>query len=278
MLPRLSELPPLREVVQAFDLMPKKSLGQNFLFDANLTDKIARAAGELSQGTTIEVGPGPGGLTRSLLRQDARHVVAIEKDRRAVAALESLREAAEGKLEILMADALDIRLWEYGEAPRRIVANLPYNVGTALLLSWLPHIAQFESFTLMFQKEVAQRLTARTGDEAYGRLAIHVGMVAEVEIKFDIDPAAFFPPPKIISTVVRITPRAEPMLSPEEMKMLEKITAAAFGQRRKMLRGSLKAVGVAVEPWLDAAGIAPTLRAEDVDLPSWCQLVRTLRA
>ncbi|MBN8531878.1 MAG: 16S rRNA (adenine(1518)-N(6)/adenine(1519)-N(6))-dimethyltransferase RsmA [Alphaproteobacteria bacterium] len=270
----LSELPPLRDIVREFDLNPKKSLGQNFLFDANLTDKIARAAGNLSAGTTIEVGPGPGGLTRSLLREGATRVVAIEKDRRAVAALESLREAAEGKLEILMADALDITLWEYGDAPRRIVANLPYNVGTALLLAWLPHIAQFESFTLMFQKEVAQRLTARVGDEAYGRLAIHVGMVAEVEIKFDIDPAAFFPPPKIVSTVVRITPRAQPLLSPEEMKKLEKITAAAFGQRRKMLRGSLKGLGVPIEAWLEQAGIAPTLRAEEVDFPGWCRLVR----
>jgi 16S rRNA (adenine1518-N6/adenine1519-N6)-dimethyltransferase len=258
-------------------LRAKRSLGQNFLLDLNLTAKIARAAGDLSQGTVIEVGPGPGGLTRALLSAGARKVIAIERDGRCVAALAEIVAASEGRLEILSADALETPVHALGEAPRRVVANLPYNIATPLLLGWLAHARDFAGFTLMFQKEVALRLAAPPGDDDYGRLSIAAQWRAEVRRLFDIDPRAFTPPPKIVSTVVALTPRAQPLCEADP-KILEQVTAAAFGQRRKMLRASLKSLGVDSAALTQAAGIDPTARAETLSIEQFCALSRALIA
>ena len=264
------QLPHLRDLVQAADLTARKSLGQNFLFDLNLTTKIARAAMPFGQ-TVIEIGPGPGGLTRALLLEGAEQIIAVEKDRRVIGFLGHLIEAASGRLSVKEADALKEPVWEFGEAPRQIIANLPYNIATTLLLQWLEHAEAFSAFILMFQKEVAMRITARPGDAAYGRLSIITQWRSTAERVFDIPPEAFIPPPKITSSVVRIIPRETP-LAPCNVADLEAVTAIAFGQRRKMLRASFKAYGGA--DFIAAAGIDPSSRPQDIPIEGFCALAR----
>jgi 16S rRNA (adenine1518-N6/adenine1519-N6)-dimethyltransferase len=267
------ELPPLREVIRRHDLAARKSLGQNFLLDLNLTRRIARAAAPLDQCAVIEIGPGPGGLTRALLLEGARHVTAIERDQRCIAALSELAAAFPGRLTLVDGDALALDPASLASAPRKIVANLPYNIATALLLRWLPGITAYESLTLMFQKEVAQRLAASPRSKDYGRLSVMTQFLCEVRALFDIPPRAFVPAPKVISTVVRLVPRAAPR-GDCRLNDLERVVAAAFGQRRKMLRQSLKPLWPTPEPHLLAAGIAPTARAEELSVEQFCVLAR----
>jgi 16S rRNA (adenine1518-N6/adenine1519-N6)-dimethyltransferase len=267
------ELPPLREVIARHGIAARKSLGQNFILDLNLTRRIARAAGRLNDATVIEIGPGPGGLTRSLLAEGARRVVAIERDPRCLAALGELAAHYPGRLELIAGDALALDPATLSKAPRKIVANLPYNIATALLLRWLDRICDYESLTLMFQREVALRLVASPRGPAYGRLSVLVQWLSEPKILFDLPPRAFVPPPKVTSSVVSLTPRPTP-LAPAAKPALERVTAAAFGQRRKMLRSSLKTLGIPVEPLLAAAGIPPTARAEELSVPEFCALAR----
>ena len=255
------------------NLAARKSLGQHFLLDLNLTGRIARAAGDLGSGTVIEIGPGPGGLTRALLANGAAKVIAVERDARCIAALGEIAAACPGRLAIVEADALEIAVHELGEAPRRIVANLPYNVATPMLLQWLAHARAFAGMTLMFQKEVALRLVAQPREPAYGRLAVATQWRCRVRRLFDIQPSAFTPPPNVVSTVVELVPRAEP-LAPADPTALERVTAAAFNQRRKMLRSSLKALGVDSETLLGRAGIVPTRRAEELSVEEFCALAR----
>ncbi|HYD97952.1 MAG TPA: 16S rRNA (adenine(1518)-N(6)/adenine(1519)-N(6))-dimethyltransferase RsmA [Alphaproteobacteria bacterium] len=269
-------LPPLRDVIVANDLAAKKALGQNFLLDLNLTGRIARVAGDLSALTVVEVGPGPGGLTRALLLNGARRLVAIERDDRCIAALQPLVAAAEGRLRLLAADALEVDPAELGPAPRCIVANLPYNVATPLLVGWLRQAEAFAHFTLMFQKEVADRITAAPGDKAYGRLGVLAQWLCRADQAFDIPPHAFVPPPKIVSTVVHLVPRRD-RDDGVRFETMERVTAAAFGQRRKMLRGSLKSLGRPPEPLLEAAGIEPTARAEEIDVAGFVRLCRAVQ-
>lgn len=268
----IDALPPLSAMVRALDMRARKSLGQNFLFDLNLTRRIARSAGTLN-GTTIEVGPGPGGLTRALLLEGAEQVIAIEKDFRARSVLDSLLIAANGRLQLLEGDALKTPIWEMGDAPRRIIANLPYNIATSLLIQWLEHAPAFESLTLMFQREVAERITAAPGDSAYGRLSVLTSWHADAQILFDIPPEAFVPAPKIISSVVQIRPLPAPRFACSQ-SALETVTRLAFGQRRKMLRASLKSVGGA--PMLEAAGIDPQARPQDLDIAAFCRLANSI--
>ena len=263
-------LPPLREVIAQHGLTARKSLGQHFLFDLNLTGRIARAAGDLTAGTVIEIGPGPGGLTRALLAAGARRVVAIERDDRAIAIQQEIAAAFPGRLEIVEGDALAIDAADLGDAPRRIVANLPYNISTPLLLAWLARIESFASLTLMFQKEVVDRLAAIPRDPDYGRLSVITQWLCEVRPLFNVDRRAFTPPPSVTSTVVQLLPRPQP-LAPARFATLERVTAAAFGQRRKMLRSSLKALGNA-DSLLSAAGIDPTARAEELPVEQFCAL------
>ena len=270
-----ARLPPLGEVIRRYRLSARKSLGQHFLLDLNLTRRIARAAGPLDQGTVIEVGSGPGGLTRALLAEGARHVVAIERDERCLEALSEIAGAWPGRLEVIPGDALALDIATIGDPPRRVVANLPYNIGTALLLRWLQRINSFESLTLMFQKEVANRLLARPRSKDYGRLTVLTQWLAEVRLLFNVPAAAFTPPPRVVSSVVRITPRPQP-LHPAERSTLERVTAAAFGQRRKMLRQSLRSLGGDPAPLLQAAGVAATARAEELDVRQFCALARAL--
>ncbi|MEX0921261.1 MAG: 16S rRNA (adenine(1518)-N(6)/adenine(1519)-N(6))-dimethyltransferase RsmA [Rhodovibrionaceae bacterium] len=273
------DLPPLREVIARHDLFARRALGQHFLFDLNLTRKIARAAGDLAHGTVIEIGPGPGGLTRALLMEDAAQVIAVEKDKRCLAALAEVAAAYPGRLEVVEADALKIDCAALGAAPRRIVANLPYNISTELTLAWLRALykdpAAFAGLTLMYQKEVAERLTAAPRSKAYGRLSIVAQWLCEVAILFDIPPGAFTPPPKVTSTVVGFRPRAQP-LAAASFAAMERVTAAAFGQRRKMLRQSLKSLGVPPLPLLEQAGIPETARAEELSVEDFAALARGL--
>lgn len=273
----MPSLPPLREVIARYGLGARKSLGQHFLLDQNLTGRIARAADPLQHGTVFEIGPGPGGLTRSLLAAGAARVIAIERDRRFLPALADLQAAYPGRLEIVEADALDVDLTTMASQPRQIVANLPYNVSTALLLRWLPVSAAFTSMTLMFQKEVADRLLATPRTKAYGRLSVATQFHCAAKPLFLVPPSAFTPPPQVVSTVVQLRPRPD---RPADIASasLERIVAAAFGQRRKMLRASLKALGRDPEPALLAAGIAPTARAEELDLDAFCRLTRAYSA
>jgi len=265
-------LPPLRAVIERHQLAAKKALGQNFLLDLNLTSKIARTAGALEDVTVIEVGPGPGGLTRALLLNGARKVVAIERDERCLAALAEIADHYPGRLDIVAGDALKADFAALaGGAPVKIVANLPYNVGTELLVRWLTarHWPPFyRSMTLMFQREVAERITAGPGTEHYGRLGVLAGWRTEAKIAFDVPAQAFTPPPKVTSSVVHLTPRAEPLAA--DVVRLGRVTEAAFGQRRKMLRQSLKPVGG--ERLLEAAGIDGTRRAETLSVEEFVRL------
>jgi 16S rRNA (adenine1518-N6/adenine1519-N6)-dimethyltransferase len=273
----MTELPPLRDAMARAGLRADKRLGQHFLLDLNLTAKIARAAGDLRAGTTIEIGPGPGGLTRALLAAGAT-VVAVERDERCRSPMDELAAAYPGRLSVIWADALAVGAHTLGQAPRRIVANLPYNVGTELLMGWLDHAAAFESFTLMFQREVGERLTARPGTKSYGRLSVLVQWLCAVEAVFVVGAQAFTPPPQVDSVVVRLVPHAQP-LAPAVKNNLERVTAAAFGQRRKMLRQSLKALAKNLG-FMDgadlcaAAVIDPELRAENLSVEQFCALAR----
>jgi len=264
-------------VIARFGLAARKSLGQNFLLDLNLIARIARAAGPLAGVHVIEVGPGPGGLTRALLSAGADSVTAIERDRRCVEALQELVRAYPDRLRVIAEDALQIDPKNLVSTPRKIVANLPYNIATALLLQWLPDLTAYQSLTLMFQKEVAARLSAKPRSPVYGRLSVLVQWSAHVSALFDVAPRAFVPAPKVTSTLVRIEPRPEP-LAPCRRGDLERVTAAAFGQRRKMLRQSLKSLGAEPEPVLSRAGIAPTRRAEELSVEEFCALARALAA
>lgn len=275
---QIDALPPLREVIATHDLQAQKSLGQNFLLDLNLTAKIARQVGDLANCDVLEIGPGPGGLTRGLLAEGARRVVAVEKDRRCIPALEDIALHHTGRLQVLEGDALDIDPTLHLTAPIRIAANLPYNIGTELLVRWLtpPRWPPFwQSLTLMFQREVAERITAQPGSKAYGRLAILAQWRCTANIALSLPPEAFTPPPKVSSAVVHLVALKEPKF-PADAKTLERVVAIAFNQRRKMLRSALKPLGGDIEDRLRAAGIAPTDRAENVPLEGFCALARAL--
>lgn len=272
-------LPPLKEVIAQYGLTAKKALGQNFILDMNLIDKIVRSAKArdalpFEKGTVIEVGPGPGGLTRSILENGAKQLIAIEKDERTMVILDDIKKVYPDHLTVMNTDALTVDASTLGEAPRAVIANLPYNVGTALLTGWLKQASAYSSFTLMFQKEVAERLVAAPRTSAYGRLSILTQWLCEVEILFTVNPAAFTPPPKVTSAIVFLRPREKP-LAPARMEMLEKVTAAAFNQRRKMLRSSLKSLGNS-EEICAAAGVPVTARAEEVSVESFCAMARFL--
>ena len=275
----IDDLPPLRDVIQRYDLTARKSLGQNFLLDLNLTARIARAAGPLEDHTIVEVGPGPGGLTRALLALGARRVIAIERDERAIGALQDIAAHYPGRLEIISADAMqfDPRPLLDGERAK-IIANLPYNIATPLLTGWLsaePWPPWYDTMVLMFQREVAERIVADVDDDAYGRLAVFAGWRTDAKIMFDVAPSAFVPAPKVTSSVVRLLPRPAP--EPCDRQLLERVTEAAFGQRRKMLRQSLKSLGADPAMLTAAADIDPTRRAETVPVSGFVAMARELK-
>jgi 16S rRNA (adenine1518-N6/adenine1519-N6)-dimethyltransferase len=272
----VAALPPLRETIATHGLDARKRLGQHFLLDLNLTRRIARAAQPLGRGTVIEVGPGPGGLTRALLLEGAARVVAIEVDPRARAALAELAAAAEGRLQVIEADALGVDCVALGAAPRRIVANLPYNISTALLVRWLQAADAISDMVLMFQKEVVSRLVAAPRSKDYGRLSVLAQHVCEVRRLFDVPPTAFVPPPRVTSSVARLTPKpAGQRLA--DLAPLETVTAAAFGQRRKMLRGALSGIFADPVATLGSLGLSPTARAEELSVADFVRLARALR-
>ena len=274
----IDDLPPLRAVIARHDLRAKKALGQNFLLDLNLTARIARAAGDLRDCDVLEVGPGPGGLTRGLLAEGARHVLAIEKDARCLPALAEIAEAFPGRLSVVQGDALKIDPLAYLKPPIRVVANLPYNVGTELLVRWLipPAWPPFwQSLTLMFQREVAERIVAQPGSKAYGRLALLAQWRAQARIVLTLPPEAFSPPPKVSSAVVHLAALPRPRF-PADPAVLERLVAAAFNQRRKMLRAALRGLDGRIEARLQRLGIAPTARAEEIGLEAFCLLARDL--
>jgi 16S rRNA (adenine1518-N6/adenine1519-N6)-dimethyltransferase len=274
----IDDLPPLRDVIRRHELSARKSLGQNFILDLNLTSRIARAAGPLDGVTVIEIGPGPGGLTRALLANGARRVIAIERDARAIAALGEVAARYPDRLTIVEADALAFDPRPHlGDGPTRIVANLPYNIATALLVSWLsvePWPPWYDQLVLLFQREVAERIVARPTEAGYGRLGVLAGWRTDAKILFDIAPSAFVPAPKVTSTLVRLLPRADPL--PCDRATLERVTAAAFGQRRKMLRQSLRSLGADPMPLLETAGLDPTARAETISVEGFVRLARAL--
>lgn len=275
----IDDLPPLREVIRRHGLRAKKSLGQNFLLDLNLTARIARAAGPLDGVEVVEIGPGPGGLTRALLAAGARRVIAVERDDRAIAALAEIAAHYPGRLEVVAGDALDFDPRGLIGAPARVVANLPYNIATALLVSWLtlePWPPWYDRLVLMFQREVAERIVAAPGSKSYGRLSVLVGWRCEARILFDVAGSAFVPPPKVTSSLVEVVPRASPLAC--ERRALERVTEAAFGQRRKMLRQSLKSLGADTSALLEAAAIEPTARAEDIPVEGFVALARAFTA
>ncbi|HEY0920450.1 16S rRNA (adenine(1518)-N(6)/adenine(1519)-N(6))-dimethyltransferase RsmA [Devosia sp.] len=274
----IDTLPPLREVIAEHGLTARKQLGQNFLLDLNLTARIARAAGPLAGFTIIEIGPGPGGLTRALLAEGADRVVAIERDERALPALQQIAEAYPGRLTVIAGDALEVDYAGLVEGPARIVANLPYNIATPLLTGWLtaaPWPPFYDSLTLMFQREVAERIVARPGDKAYGRLGVLCGWRSEARIAFTVARTAFTPPPNVTSAVVHLVPR--PVDPGVTVRDLEAVTRAAFGQRRKMIRQSLKATGVPVERLLAAAGLRGDERAEELPVAAFLAMAKALR-
>jgi 16S rRNA (adenine1518-N6/adenine1519-N6)-dimethyltransferase len=272
----VDDLPPLREVIRRHDLRARKSLGQNFLLDLNLTGRIARAAGPLEGVDVVEIGPGPGGLTRALLAQGARRVIAVERDERAIGALEEIAARYPGRLEIVAGDALTFDPRPHvGRAPARVVANLPYNIATALLVGWLTLDSWppwYDRLVLMFQREVAERIVALPGSKTYGRLSVLAGWRSEAHILFDVARTAFVPPPNVTSSLVSLVPRASPLAC--ERRALERVTEAAFGQRRKMLRQSLKSLGTDPLALLAAAGLEPTARAEEIPVAGFVALAR----
>jgi 16S rRNA (adenine1518-N6/adenine1519-N6)-dimethyltransferase len=274
----IDDLPPLREVIRRHGLSARKSLGQNFLLDLNLTSRIARAGGPLEGATVVEIGPGPGGLTRALLAAGAGRVIAIERDTRAIAAIAEIAARHPGRLDIIEADALTVDMRALlGGATARIVANLPYNIATALLVQWLsaePWPPWYDGLVLMFQREVAERIVALPGSAAYGRLSVITAWRAEARIQFDVNPSAFVPPPKVTSSVVRLIPRREPL--PCRRALLERVTQAAFGQRRKMLRQSLKSLGTDAAALISAAGLTQTARAEEIPVEGFVALAQAL--
>jgi 16S rRNA (adenine1518-N6/adenine1519-N6)-dimethyltransferase len=277
-MPLIDSLPPLREVIATHGLAAKKSLGQNFILDLNLTSRIARVAGDLAQADVLEVGPGPGGLTRGLLAEGARHVLAVEKDPRCLPALAEIAALYPGRLTIVGGDALEVDVAAHLTAPVKIIANLPYNVGTELLVRWLtpPQWPPFwQSLTLMFQKEVAERIIAAPGSKSYGRLALLAQWRTDARIAMTLPPEAFSPAPKVHSAVVHLAALPEPRF-PADPKILNRVVAAGFNQRRKMLRSSLKAVSADIERHLIEVGIAPTARAEEISLEEFCALARSL--
>jgi 16S rRNA (adenine1518-N6/adenine1519-N6)-dimethyltransferase len=272
----LHDLPPLRDVIARHDLSARKALGQNFLLDLNLTARIARAAGDLTGCDVLEVGPGPGGLTRGLLIEGARRVVAVEKDPRCLPALAEIAEAAGGRLHVISGDALAVDLDAVTTPPLKIVANLPYNVGTELLIRWLTPAQwppRWDSLTLMFQREVAERIVAKPGGSAYGRLALLAQWRCDAKIVLHLPPQAFTPPPKVSSAVVHLRALPAPRY-PADAKVLERVVAAAFNQRRKMLRSALKGLDAGIEARLERLGIPPTARAEEIGLEAFCALAR----
>ena len=270
----MAELPPLREVIARHGLAARHSLGQHFLLDGNLTDRIVREAGDLTGRYVIEVGPGPGGLTRSLLASTSHHITAIELDRRAIGALGELAETANGRLHVIEGDALSVDMASLVPAPRQIIANLPYNVASPLLVRWLHQASSFERLTLMFQQEVAERICADADTAAYGRLSVLTQWTCDARIVMRLPPGAFTPPPKVWSAVVSLTPHT---MQPDAalFTRMEGLTAAAFGQRRKMLRGSLRSLGG--EALLASAGIDPERRAETLSVGEFDRLVRLVR-
>ncbi|HTN62432.1 MAG TPA: 16S rRNA (adenine(1518)-N(6)/adenine(1519)-N(6))-dimethyltransferase RsmA [Devosia sp.] len=274
---QIDDLPPLREVIAEHGLRAKKELGQNFLLDLNLTARIARVGGSLEGVRVIEVGPGPGGLTRALLAEGAREVIAIERDPRCLPALAQIAEAYPGRLTVISGDALEMDYRALAEGPTRIIANLPYNIATPLLTGWLtldPWPPFFESLTLMFQREVAERICAQAGEDAYGRLGVLTGWRSEARIAFNVGRQAFTPPPNVTSAVVHLVPKA--IAGDVAVKDLEQITRAAFGQRRKMVRQSLKATGVAVDGLLAAGGLKGDERAETLPVETFLAMAKAL--
>ena len=276
---QIDDLPPLREVIRRHGLFAKKSLGQNFLLDLNLTARVARAGGSLDGVTVVEVGPGPGGLTRALLAEGARRVIAIERDDRAINALQEIAARYPGRIDIVPGDALEFDARAHlGFERARVIANLPYNIATPLLIGWLSESwpPWYDSLVLMFQREVAERIVATSGSKAYGRLAVLAGWRTEAKIMFDVAPTAFVPPPKVTSSVVRLIPRAKPLAC--DANALQRVTEAAFGQRRKMLRQSLKSVGVDTLRLLAEACIEPTVRAEEIPVEGFVALANVFAA
>jgi 16S rRNA (adenine1518-N6/adenine1519-N6)-dimethyltransferase len=276
---QIDDLPPLREVLRRHGLFAKKSLGQNFLLDLNLTARVARAGGSLDGVTVVEVGPGPGGLTRALLAEGARRVIAIERDDRAINALQEIAARYPGRVDIVPGDALEFNARAHlGFERARVIANLPYNIATPLLIGWLSESwpPWYDSLVLMFQREVAERIVATSGSKAYGRLAVLTGWRTEAKIMFDVAPTAFVPPPKVTSSVVRLIPRAKPLAC--DANALQRVTEAAFGQRRKMLRQSLKSVGVDTLTLLAEACIEPTVRAEEIPVEGFVALANVFAA
>ena len=273
-------LPPLRDVIRRHGLAARKSLGQNFLLDLNLAARIGRAAGTLAGVTVLEIGPGPGGLTRALLTLGAERVIAVERDERAIAALQEIASAYPGRLDIVPGDALTFDSpARIKDRPARIVANLPYNIATPLLVSWVcaePWPPWYDAAILMFQREVAERIVAAAGSKSYGRLSVLVQWRCHARILFDVNPSAFVPPPKVTSSLIRLVPRTAPL--PCDRSLLEAVTQSAFGQRRKMLRQSLRSLGVDVTALLSAAGLSPTARAEDIPVDGFVSLARALAA
>jgi 16S rRNA (adenine1518-N6/adenine1519-N6)-dimethyltransferase len=273
--PDEGSFPPLRDIIDRYELRARKSLGQNFLLDLNLTRRIARAAGDISDCTVIEIGPGPGGLTRALLDEGAKQIIAVERDKRCLEALKELRSAFPDRLALIEGDALKVTPQSLvGETePLRIIANLPYNVATELLFMWLVDARRYLSLTLMFQKEVAMRIVAAPGSKTYGRLSVMTQWLCETKLHFDIPARAFTPAPKVTSSLVGLTPRPHP-LAPADRKALTAVTVAAFGQRRKMLRGSLKSLGCNTGMLIEKAGIEGTRRAEELSVEEFCRLAR----
>jgi len=272
----IDALPPLRDIIRRHGLIARKSLGQNFLLDLNLTARIARAAGPLDGVTVLEIGPGPGGLTRALFAEGAARVIAVERDERAIGALGEIAAHYPDRLQIVSGDALNFEIAPYlGTGPVRIVANLPYNIATALLVRWLsvePWPPWYDRLVLMFQREVAERIVAKPGSKTYGRLSVLAGWRTQAKILFDIAPSAFVPPPRVVSSLLQLLPRRTPL--PCDRRALERVTEAAFGQRRKMLRQSLKQLGVDPIALIEKAGLDPTARAEDIAVEGFVALAR----
>lgn len=267
----LSALPPLRDVIRDYGLNARKSLGQHFLLDGNLTDRIARAAGSLEGKHVVEVGPGPGGLTRAILAHEPSSLHVIERDARCIDAMHQLAATTDIPMTIVETDALEFELGTLPDRPVTLISNLPYNIGTALLIKWLSSLSDIERMILMFQKEVADRIVAEPRSSGFGRLAVITQWLCDARPLFNVDRRAFTPPPKVESSVIKLVPRAQ-TLAEADMRNLEKVTQAAFGQRRKMLRSSLKQIGL--KP--GDAGIDETKRAEELTIEEFCALARLL--